>query len=89
MLKGSVLPDNPKFPRLCEAYKNIKIGMGDGVMCDLVQAYADEQVSKEKIKMLVELFNDGMLPAGVAAKKLEVTEEKFLGYVEEHNRQTV
>ena len=89
MLKRSALPDNPKFPRSCEAFKNIKTGMGDGVMCDLVQAYADEQVSKEKIKMLVELFNDGMLPAGVAAKKLEVTEEKFLGYVEEHNRQTV
>lgn len=93
MLKRSALPDNPKFPRLCEAFKNIKTGMGDGVMCDLVQAYAEEyageQVSKEKIKMLVELFNDGMLPVGVAAKKLEVTEEKFLGYVEEYNRQTV
>lgn len=62
-------------------------------MCDLVQAYAEEyageQVSKERIKMLVELFNDGILPVGVAAKKLEVTEEKFLGYVEEYNKQMV
>ena len=41
-------------------------------MCDLVQAYAEEyakeyageQVSKEKIKMLVELFNDGILFSG-------------------------
>lgn len=97
MLKRSVLPDNPKFPKLCEAFKNIKTGMGDDVMCDLVQAYAEEyakeyageQVNKERIKMLVELFNDGMLPVGVAAKKLDVTEEKFLGYVEEYNRQTV
>lgn len=59
-------------------------------MCDLVQAYAEEyageQVNKERIKMLVELFSDGMLPAEVAAKKLEITEEKFLGYVEEYNK---
>ena len=58
-------------------------------MCDLVQAYAEEYANKERIKMLVKLFNDGTLSVEVAAKKLEVTEEKFLGYVEEHNRQTV
>ena len=94
MLKQSALQDNPKFPRYCEAFKNIKIGMGDGVMCDLVQAYAEEyakeyadkQVNKEKIGMLVELFNEGMLRAEVAAKKLQVTEEKFLRYVEENGR---
>ena len=89
MLKQPTLPDNPKFPRMCEAFKNIKTGMEDGVMCDLVQAYADEQVNKEKMKMLVELFNEGMLPAEVAARKLKVTEEKFLEYVEENSRQIV
>ena len=97
MLKMSTLPDNPKFPRLCEMFKNIKTGMGDGVMCDLVQAYAEEYAkeyaeeyaNKKGIKMLVELFNDGVLSAEIAAGKLEVTEEQFLGYVEEYNGQTV
>ena len=74
-------------------FKNIKIGMGDGVMCDLVQAYAEEyaekQVNKEKIGMMVELFNEGMLPAEVAAKKLQVTEEEFLKYVEGDSIQMV
>ena len=28
MLKKTTLPDNPKFPRLCETFKNIKTGMG-------------------------------------------------------------
>ena len=72
-------------------------GMGDGVMCDLVQAYAEEYAkeyaeeyaNKKGIKMLVELFNDGVLSAEIAAGKLEVTEEQFLGYVEEYNGQTV
>ena len=39
--------------------------------------------------MLVGLFNDGTLSVEVAVKKLEVTEEQFLGYVEERNRQLV
>ena len=90
---------NPKFPRLCEAFKNIKTGMEDGTMCDLVQAYAEEyakgyakeyadkQVNKERIKMLVELFNDGMLSASVAAKKLEIIEEQFLEYVDQYQQQ--
>lgn len=90
MLEQPTLLNNSKFPRFCEAFKNIKTGMGDGVMCDLVQAYAeeyaDQQVNKEKMKMLVELFNEGMLPLEVAAKKLQVTEEKFLKYVDENSR---
>lgn len=89
MLRQTVLPDNPKFPRLCEAFKNIKTGMGDGVMCDLVQAYAEEYANKERIKMLVELFIDGTLSVGAAAKKLGITEETFLGYVEEYNEEIV
>lgn len=56
----------------------------DGTMCDLVQAYAEEYANKERIKMLVELFNDGTLPVEAAAKKLEITEEKFLVYVERY-----
>lgn len=99
MLKQASLPDNPKFPRLCEAFRNIKTGMEDDTMCDLVQAYAEEYakehveeyakeyVNKERIRMLVELFKEGMLPAEVAAGKLQVTEEKFLKYVEEHSSQ--
>lgn len=82
---------NPKFPRLCEAFKNIKTGMEDGTMCDLVQAYAEEyadkQVNKERIKMLVELFNDGILPASAAAKKLEITEKQFGKYADQYQRQ--
>ena len=65
--------------------------MGDDVMCDLVQEYAQEYAekyaNKEKIKMLVELYKDGTLSAGAAAKKLEITDETFMGYVEEHGRQ--
>ena len=91
--------NNPKFPQLCEAFKNIKTGMENGTMCDLVQAYAEEyakeyakeyadkQVKKERIKMLVELFNDGMLSESTAAKKLEVIEEQFLEYVDQYQRQ--
>ena len=60
-------------------------------MCDLVQEYAQEYAekyaNKEKIKMLVELYKDGTLSAGAAAKKLEITDETFMGYVEEHGRQ--
>ena len=59
-------------------------------MCDLVQAYAEEyaneQVNKERIKMLVVLFNDGMLSASTAAKKLEVIEEQFLEYVDQYQK---
>lgn len=84
ILKKSALPDNPKFPRLCEAFRNIKTGMGDDVMCDLVQEYAEEYANKEKLKMLVELYKDGTLSVEAAAKKLEITDEKFLGYVEEY-----
>lgn len=84
ILKKSALPDNPKFPRLCEAFRNIKTGMGDDVMCDLVQEYAEEYANKEKQKMLVELYKDGTLSVEAAAKKLEITDEKFLGYVEEY-----
>ena len=79
MLKKTALPDNPKFPQLCETFRNIKIGMGDGTMC----------ANKERIKMLVELFNDGTLPVEAAAKKLEITEEAFLGYVEEYSKEIV
>ena len=32
ILKKPSLPNNPKFPRLCEAYRNIKTGMGDDVI---------------------------------------------------------
>ncbi len=85
MLKKTTLPDNPKFPRLCEAFKNIKTGMGDGAMCDLVQAYADE----EKIKMLAELFSEGALSIEDAVRKLEVTEEQFLGYAEQYQRENI
>ena len=101
LLKRSTLPDNSKFPRLCEAYKNIKTGMEDGVMCDLVQEYAkeyakehveeyakeyaEEYANKREIKMLVKLFNAGALSVEIAAKQLEITEEKFLGYVEEYS----
>ena len=64
--------------------------MEDGAMCDLVQAYAEEyaneQVNKERIKMLLELFNDGMLSASTAAKKLEVIEEQFLEYVDQYQK---
>lgn len=28
VFKKTVLPDNPKFPRLCEAFRKIKTGMG-------------------------------------------------------------
>ncbi len=87
LLKKPSLPNNPKFPRLCKAFKNIKTGMGDDVMCDLVQEYAEKYANKEKIKMLVELYKDGTLSAGAAAKKLEITDETFMGYVEEHGRQ--
>ena len=58
-------------------------------MCDLVQAYAEEYANKERIKMLVKLFNDGTLPVEAAAKKLEITEEAFLGYVEEYSKEMV
>lgn len=88
MFKKTVLPDNPKFPRLCEAFKNIKTGMGDGAMCDLVQAYAEEYANEQRIKMLVELFKDGTLSVEAAAKKLEITEEKFLGYVGEYSERS-
>ena len=86
MLKQPALQDNPNFPQFCETFKNIKIGMGDGVMCDLVQAYAEEYADKEKIRMMVELCNEGTLPAEVAAKKLQVSEEKFFRYVEENGK---
>ena len=62
-------------------------------MCDLVQAYAEEyageQVNKEKIKILVELFNDGEVSVGAAARKLEITEEQFEEYVEQYQRENM
>ena len=54
-------------------------------MCDLVQAYADE----EKIKMLAELFSEGALSIEDAVRKLEVTEEQFLGYVEQYQKENI
>ena len=38
----SMLLSNFEFQRLCEAYRNIKVEKEDGIMCDLVQAYAEE-----------------------------------------------
>lgn len=39
--------------------------------------------------MLVEMFNDGLVTIEAAVKKLGITEEKFMEYSEEYNRQTV
>lgn len=89
ILKQQSLPDNPKFPNSCKAIRNIKTGKGDGKMCDLVQEYAKEYADQEKIKMLVEMFNDGLVTIEAAVNKLGITREKFMEYSEEYNKQTV
>ncbi len=89
ILKQQSLSDNPKFPNSCKAIRDIKTGKGHGKMCDLVQEYAKEYADHEKIKMLVEMFNDGLVTIEAAVKKLGITEEKFMEYSEEYNRQTV
>lgn len=77
LLKGSEVPDNPKFPKICEAIKNIKTGIGDDSMCNLVQEYADE----EKVKLMVKCYVSGALPVNTAAEMLDMAEEQFLEYV--------
>lgn len=93
MLKQKTVPDNSKFPKSCKAIKDIKTGKGDGIMCDLVQEYAEEYakecVNREKIKMLVELFNDGIITSEAALNKLGITEEKFLDYVGKYSCQEI
>lgn len=36
LLKSAGIPDNPKFPKICEAIGNLKTGLENGSMCDLV-----------------------------------------------------
>ncbi len=85
LLKGSGIPDNPKFPKICGAIKNIKTGMGDDSMCNLVQEYADE----EKVKLMVKCYVNDALPVNTAAEMLDMAEEQFLEYVERYREDKV
>ena len=87
LLESVVVPDNPRFPKSCNAIKNIKIGMEDDSMCNLVQEYAKEYADEEKIKLMLELYMDGGVSLDMASKKLNMTEEQFLKRVEQCQKQ--
>lgn len=93
MLKQHTIRITRSFQKSCKAISNIKTGKGDDKMCDLIQEYAEEYAkeyaSQEKTKMLVELFNDGLVTVETAVKKLGITEEKFMEYSKEYNKQTI
>lgn len=59
-------------------------------MCNAVQEYAEEYAkeyaNQEKIKMLADMFTNGIITSQIAASQLSITEENFLEYVEEYNR---
>lgn len=88
LLKSSAVPDNPKFPKICEAIKNIKEGLEDDNMCDLVQEYAKEYAKEyadeEKVKLMVKCYMNGALAANIAAEMVDMEEEQFLEYVERY-----
>lgn len=84
LLKSSEVPDNPKFPKICGAIKNLKTGMGDDNMCNLVQEYAKEYADEEKVRLMVKCYLNGALPVNMAAEMLDMTEEQFLEYVERY-----
>lgn len=94
ILEQKTIPDNPKFPKLCKAIQGIKTGKGDRNMCNAVQEYAEEYAkeyakeyaNQEKIKMLADMFTNGIITSQIAASQLSITEENFLEYVEEYNR---
>ena len=43
IFKSSDIPDNKKFPRICEAIKAIKEEKGSGDMCKLVEDYGKQE----------------------------------------------
>ncbi len=60
ILKSSSVPENKKFPKICNAIKYFKEGKGRNNMCALVEDYAKECV-KEKIKAsAVKMIQKGM-----------------------------
>lgn len=84
LLKSAAVPDNLKFPRTCKAIRNVKTGTEDDGMCDLVEEYAKEYADEERIKLTVSFYNDGSISSDVAARKLKITEEQFMRYVEKY-----
>ena len=46
IFKSSSIPNNKKFPRICEAIKEIKEEKGSGDMCKIVEDYGKIQIRK-------------------------------------------
>lgn len=84
LLNCAEVPDNPKFPKICEAIRNMKTGLEEDNMCDLVQEYAKEYADEEKIKLMVKCYISGALSENIAAEMVDVTGEQFLEYVERY-----
>ena len=72
LLNSAEEPGNPKFPKICAVIRNIKRGLEDDNMCNLVQEYAEEYVDEEKAKLMVKCYISGALSENTAAEMLDM-----------------
>lgn len=78
IFKSSSAEENEKFPNVCRAVRNFKVGKGRDTMCAVVEEYAKEYAEKyaaEKTKKTIK----GLISAGATDELIK----KATGYTQE------
>ncbi len=79
IFKSSSVPKNEKFPKVCRAVRNYKVGKGRDTMCTLVENYAKEyaeEVAKEATKKNTLEIAKALISAGASDEMIK----KATGY---------
>lgn len=86
----SSIPDDPRYPNVCNAIRSLKEGKGRENMCEEVEKYAQNIVAKEREKVakesVIKMFQDGLdiepvsrYVTGIAPEELEKMYKKVHG----------
>jgi predicted transposase YdaD len=76
IFSSAKVPDNKKFPKLCEAVKYYKQGKGRDTMCAVVEAYAKERI-EEKALETARLLLEGQVDENLIMKATGLTAEQL------------
>lgn len=86
IFKSSDIPDNKKFPRICEAIKAIKEEKGSGNMCKLVEDYGKQERREGKREakrdLIINLMKTMNISMSQSMDMLLIPEEEREMYLE-------
>ena len=82
IFKSSDVPDNKKFPRICEAIRAIKTEKGSDIMCKLVEEYVRQERKKSCLQLIINLMKTMNVSITESMDMLLIPEEEREIYME-------